>query len=51
VRIARTPLNPDGKVLVHGEYWNATSSVDVAEGARIRVLAVQGLHLQVEPVA
>jgi len=48
--VACTPLNPTGKVLVHGEYWDATSSVAVAEGTRVRVSAIEGLHLRVEPL-
>jgi membrane-bound serine protease (ClpP class) len=47
---ARTPLTPEGKVLVHGEYWSAISSTPVEAGARVRVTAVKGLMLEVEPV-
>jgi membrane-bound serine protease (ClpP class) len=47
---ARTALNPAGKVFVHGEYWDAVSSQAVEAGARVRVLAVNGLVLQVEPI-
>ena len=47
--VARTPLDPAGKVFVHGEYWDATSSAPVPEGATVRVVAVDGLRLQVEP--
>jgi membrane-bound serine protease (ClpP class) len=50
IAVARTPLTPEGKVFVHGEYWDATSSGLVAEGTRVRVLAVEGLHLRVEPL-
>ncbi|HZO54138.1 MAG TPA: nodulation protein NfeD [Bryobacteraceae bacterium] len=50
IGFALTPLAPSGKVFVHGEYWNATSSSPVGEGARIRVRGVDGLHVQVEPV-
>jgi membrane-bound serine protease (ClpP class) len=48
--IARTALNPEGKILVHGEYWDAVSSVAVTEGTRVRVLSVDGMRLKVEPV-
>lgn len=51
IGIARTRLAPEGKVLVHGEYWDAISSVPVDEGARVRVTSVHGLTLQVEPAA
>ena len=48
--IARTPLNPKGKIFVHGEYWDAVSSIAVSEGTRVRVLSVDGLRLTVEPL-
>lgn len=50
IGIARTPLGPEGKVFVHGELWNAMSATAIAEGARVRVAGVNGLHLVVEPV-
>ena len=47
---ARTPLAPSGKVFVHGEYWDATSSVPVEPGTPVRVVGVDGMKLRVEPV-
>ncbi len=47
---ARTPLTPKGKVFVHGEYWDAESPVPVVPGTRVRVVAVEGLLLRVEPI-
>jgi membrane-bound serine protease (ClpP class) len=49
IGFARTPLGPDGKVFVHGELWNAMTSSSIAEGTRVRVAGVNGLHLVVEP--
>ncbi len=46
---ARTALAPGGKVFVHGEYWDAISSSPVDQGARVRVVSVEGLKLRVEP--
>ncbi|RLJ70639.1 membrane-bound serine protease (ClpP class) [Hydrogenivirga caldilitoris] len=37
-----------GKVLVHGEIWNAESSHDIKKGDAVRVVAVKGLKLIVE---
>ncbi len=51
VGVARTPLSPSGQVFVHGEYWEAVSSRPVEVGAAVRVVAVQGLKLAVEPVS
>ena len=42
-------LTPAGRIFVHGEYWNAVSSAAVADGSRVRVVAVDGLTLRVEP--
>jgi membrane-bound serine protease (ClpP class) len=47
---ALTPLAPDGKVFVRGEYWNAVSPAAVAAGVRIRVTAIDKLKLTVEAV-
>lgn len=47
---ARTPLDPAGKVFVHGELWDATSTTGTPAGARVRVTAVEGLRLFVEPL-
>jgi membrane-bound serine protease (ClpP class) len=38
-----------GMVRVHGELWQATSAAAIPEGARVRVLRVEGLTLYVEP--
>lgn len=51
VGVARTPLAPGGKVFVHGEYWDAICSAPLDDGAPVRVTAVEGLTLRVEPAA
>jgi membrane-bound serine protease (ClpP class) len=48
---AITALAPDGKVFVHGEYWDAVAALPVAAGAPIRVVAIDRLKLTVEPAA
>ncbi len=47
--VAHTALNPSGKVFVHGEYWDAVASVPLEPGSPIRVVAIDGLVLKVEP--
>jgi membrane-bound serine protease (ClpP class) len=44
---ALTAIAPErnGRVMVHGEIWKATASEPIAEGARVRVLGVDGLTL------
>jgi len=46
---ALTPLAPQGKVFVRGEYWNAVAMRPVAPGARVKVTAIDRLTLTVEP--
>jgi membrane-bound serine protease (ClpP class) len=47
--VAMSALEPEGNVRVRGEIWNARSSGPVAEGAEVRVAAVDGLTLVVHP--
>src|SRR4051812_44440264 len=51
IGVARTPLAPAGKVFVHGEIWDATSHAPVSSGEPIVVRHVEGLRLEVEPIA
>jgi membrane-bound serine protease (ClpP class) len=48
--VALSDIHKDGRVLMHGEYWNAFSATPIAAGSRVRVLQVHGLRLEVEPV-
>jgi len=49
IAVVRAPLTPEGKVSVMGELWNAISRAPVEIGSRVRVRAVHGLQLEVEP--
>jgi membrane-bound serine protease (ClpP class) len=49
VGVAQTALSPSGKVFVHGEIWDAVSSVPVAAGESVVVRKVDGLRLRVDP--
>ncbi len=51
VGVARTDLEPEGKILVRGEIWDARASQKIAKGTRVRVRKVDGLTLVVEPVS
>ena len=45
-------LNPSGTVLVHGEIWQARSvGRPIEKGERVRVVAMEGLKVAVEPYA
>jgi membrane-bound serine protease (ClpP class) len=51
VGTALSDIAPIGKVLVHGEYWDARSgSGPIASGASVRVVAVGSKQIDVEPV-
>ena len=49
IGVAYTPLSPAGKVFVHGEYWDVDSTLPVEKGAQVKVIAVDGMRLKVEP--
>lgn len=49
IAIARTPLTPEGFVVVRGERWQAhAAGVSVQEGDRVRIVGAEGFRLQVE---
>jgi len=47
---AITPLAPEGKIFVRGEYWDAVSTQPAQVGTRVRVTAMEKLKLTVEPI-
>jgi membrane-bound serine protease (ClpP class) len=48
--VAQTALSPQGKIFVHGELWDAISSVPVPVGQLVVVSKIDGLLLTVEPL-
>jgi len=44
------PGGGEGMIRVHGELWRASSNANVQVGAKVRVLRVDGLTLDVEPL-
>jgi membrane-bound serine protease (ClpP class) len=48
VGIVSTPLAPEGKVSIHGEFWNATSDQNLEEGEKAQVIGVVNLKLKVK---
>jgi membrane-bound serine protease (ClpP class) len=49
--VAQTALSPQGKVFVHGELWDAIAPSPVLIGQLVVVRRIDGLTLQVEPLA
>ena len=48
---ALTQLNPDGRVKVHGEIWNAVSiSGKIPKDGRVKIVGIENLTLRVEEV-
>jgi len=47
---AKTEIFAEGTVYVDGELWSAHSQVSIPAGAQIKVIARQGLQLEVEPL-
>jgi membrane-bound serine protease (ClpP class) len=48
IGVAQTPISPEGKVFVHGEFWNAYADQPIEAGEKVRVLKTEGLTLKVE---
>jgi membrane-bound serine protease (ClpP class) len=48
--LAVSDIREEGKVLIHGERWNAISDVPVTKGSKIRVIRVDHLSVKVEPI-
>jgi membrane-bound serine protease (ClpP class) len=49
--VAQTALSPQGKVFVHGELWDAVANSTLPAGQLVVIRRVDGLTLQVEPIA
>jgi len=47
---AVTTVHTGGKVLIKGEYWNASSGEPIEEGTGVRVIGVKGLKVEVEKI-
>ena len=51
IGVAKTNVGADGRVFVHGEWWNAKSDQLIPSGQRVRIVGIDGLNLKVEGVA
>jgi membrane-bound serine protease (ClpP class) len=49
IGVARQRLDPQGTVLVRGEYWTATSDETVQPGEQVEITGIEGLRLRVRP--
>jgi len=47
---ASTPISPEGKISIHGEFWNAISDQKIEAGEKVQVTGVMNLKLKVEKI-
>ena len=45
IGLAVTDIEPEGRVKIHGEYWNAQSNESIKQNEKIKVIDVDGLKL------
>ena len=50
IGMVKKALAPEGKVFVHGELWNARAKAPLEVGAKVRVVKVVNLILEVESI-
>ena len=50
IGVAETDIKKTGRIMVHGELWNAVSDEDINEKEKVKVVGINGLLLKVEKV-
>jgi len=45
-----TPIAPEGKVSIHGEFWNALSDQPIEKGEKVQVIGLVNLKLKVKKI-
>jgi membrane-bound serine protease (ClpP class) len=48
--IASTNITPEGKVSIHGEFWNAISDQSIERGEKVQVVGVMNLKLKIKKI-
>ena len=48
IGLVKEPLDPEGLIFVHGEYWRATSAEELEPGEKVEVVDAKGLVLTVK---
>ena len=48
--IASTDISPEGKVSIHGEFWNVVSDNNIEKGEKVQVIGVDNLKLKVKKI-
>jgi membrane-bound serine protease (ClpP class) len=47
---ASTPIGPEGKVSIHGEFWDVISDQNIERGEKVQVVGVMSLKLKVKKI-
>ncbi len=47
---ASTPIAPEGKVSIHGEFWDVISDQNIERGEKVQVIGVTNLKLKVKKI-
>jgi membrane-bound serine protease (ClpP class) len=50
IGVVKETILKEGRVLVHGEVWKAISKDPIEKGFKVRVVKIEGLVLEVEPL-
>ncbi len=50
IGIATTSIAPEGKVSIHGEFWNVISDQNIERGEKVQVFGVANLKLKVKKI-
>jgi membrane-bound serine protease (ClpP class) len=50
VGIASTPIAPEGKISIHGEFWNVISDQNIEKGEKVQVIGMVNLKLKVKKI-
>jgi membrane-bound serine protease (ClpP class) len=50
IGVAATSLSPEGKISVHGEFWNAVCDETIDQGQKVEVIGTKDLKLKVKRV-
>jgi len=46
--IVKSKIDPQGKVFIHGEYWDAVSDEMIPEGTRVKVIEIEDIGIKVK---
>jgi len=46
--VAKSTIDPQGKVFIHGEYWDAISDEPIPEGTRVKAIEVNNIVIKVK---